>query len=36
MSTDNKEEIPHDCPGTESEKAGTTDTCQGCPNQQVN
>jgi len=26
---------PHNCPGTESENAGKSNACQGCPNQQI-
>ncbi|KAL6045580.1 cytosolic Fe-S cluster assembly factor nbp35 [Balamuthia mandrillaris] len=26
-------EVPHNCPGTESEQAGRSQACQGCPNQ---
>jgi len=26
---------PHNCPGTESDQAGKTSTCNGCPNQSV-
>lgn len=26
---------PEACPGPESEKAGTADSCAGCPNQQI-
>lgn len=30
-----KEEIPEHCPGPESQDAGKTDSCQGCPNQEI-
>lgn len=29
------QEEPHDCPGTESEVAGQSSACQGCPNQSI-
>lgn len=28
-------QVPHNCPGTESERAGRESACQGCPNQQA-
>jgi Mrp family chromosome partitioning ATPase len=28
-------EVPHNCPGTESDKAGQEAACQGCPNQEA-
>ena len=35
MEEIDKEKIPENCPGTDSENAGKASTCQGCPNQQV-
>mmetsp|Transcript_28404 Transcript_28404/g.44010 ORF Transcript_28404/g.44010 Transcript_28404/m.44010 type:complete len:311 (-) Transcript_28404:95-1027(-) len=29
------EEVPHNCPGTESEEAGKASACAGCPNQNI-
>ncbi|XP_064151643.1 cytosolic Fe-S cluster assembly factor NUBP1 isoform X3 [Loxodonta africana] len=29
------EEVPHDCPGTDSAEAGRGTACQGCPNQRL-
>eukprot|EP00117_Sycon_ciliatum_P045048 scpid83037/ scgid32422/ Cytosolic Fe-S cluster assembly factor nubp1; Nucleotide-binding protein 1 len=29
------EDAPHDCPGTESEDAGKSTACAGCPNQEI-
>lgn len=29
------EEAPEHCPGTQSESAGQTSACQGCPNRQI-
>lgn len=34
MSVETSEQ-PHNCPGPESEMAGNSDACQGCPNQQI-
>ena len=33
--TDVPENAPENCPGTQSEKAGKTSACSGCPNQQA-
>jgi len=33
--TDVPENAPESCPGTQSEKAGKTSACAGCPNQRA-
>ena len=33
--TDVPENAPESCPGTQSEKAGKTSACAGCPNQKA-
>lgn len=35
MSEGLVEPPPHNCPGTESDNAGKTSACEGCPNQKV-
>jgi Mrp family chromosome partitioning ATPase len=33
--TDVPQDAPEHCPGTQSESAGKTSACSGCPNQQI-
>lgn len=33
--TDKPENAPEHCPGTESDQAGKTSACAGCPNQTI-
>ena len=32
---DNPENAPEHCPGTQSEEAGKSSACNGCPNQKI-
>jgi hypothetical protein len=35
MSTELIAPVPENCPGTSSQQAGASASCQGCPNQQI-